>query len=443
MMISCWADTLNRPIWYLSGNTVLAAYWIVPLPRAEYLKSTFYQSAFLTKMLLQPDGKILLTGKTDFLSGQGRALLARLTAQGSLDSSFAGTGFTAIPTTALTETGRTIALRSDGKILLASASTSLNAPAGLKIVQFNKDGSSDPNFGTGGSIYKSSNLSDLLANDLLVQPDGKIVVLYENANNLYYSGNTNFGLGMLRFLANGQTDSSFGIQGQANNAFVDLSLTAPFQMLRQNDGRILVTGIGNQSTYIPRILVARVNTNGVFDTTLAPFIFNTWNAELSYTTPTGFTIYCPSTITRLDSVSYLVGGNIKLEGADGWLTKLVIKDSFPAKNIVLADTLPNGNCSSVQLFWSTTNETGSKEFCGRKKRRQHCFFFHCQHTRQSQHQHPNAIQLHRQRPAAGKKFLQDKPAEHRRLGVIVQHYCTHLGYNLTRHHPAYFVKLYQ
>jgi uncharacterized delta-60 repeat protein len=119
-------------------------------------------------MVLQPDGKIVVAGRTSPESGS----LARLNADGSLDMGFGSGGFVidhrlpGFQALALAPNGRTIGA----------------APGGFQLARYLPDGSPDPSFAGGGIggtaeadqvhfIYGSYGPSAVL-----VQPDGGIVV---------------------------------------------------------------------------------------------------------------------------------------------------------------------------------------------------------------------------------------------------------------------------
>ena len=70
-----------------------------------------YNRGTVYKVLSQPDGKVLITGLFNKINGIARKVIARLNADGSLDTGF-------VPPS-LSGTGLTLALQPDGKILVS------------------------------------------------------------------------------------------------------------------------------------------------------------------------------------------------------------------------------------------------------------------------------------------------------------------------------------
>jgi uncharacterized delta-60 repeat protein len=119
-------------------------------------------------MVLQPDGKIVLAGRTWPESGT----LARLNPDGSLDTSFGASGFV---TDHRLPGFRALALGPDGRIVGA-------AIGGFQLARYLPDGSPDTGFAGGGvggwrdPAEDPFQYSDFGPSAVLVRPDGTIVV---------------------------------------------------------------------------------------------------------------------------------------------------------------------------------------------------------------------------------------------------------------------------
>jgi len=155
-----------------------------------------------TSAVIQSDDKILVAGSLSNSSGLG---VVRYTANGSLDSTF-GTG--GIVTTPNTGPAFGIALQSDGKIVVAATGTT--ASLSLLVLRYNTNGSLDTSFGAGG-IASARPFGGIffgqITGAVAVDTDGRILV----ASNPPL-GDASF---LVRFLTNGQLDSSFGTGGAA------------------------------------------------------------------------------------------------------------------------------------------------------------------------------------------------------------------------------------
>jgi len=88
---------------------------------------------------IQPDGKIIIGGQFTAYNGTTRNRVARLNADGSLDTAFD-------PGSGANNTVLTSALQSDGKIIIGGEFNSLNGTNIRAIARINADGSFDKSF---------------------------------------------------------------------------------------------------------------------------------------------------------------------------------------------------------------------------------------------------------------------------------------------------------
>lgn len=187
---------------------------------------------------IQPNGKILVKGGFATVNGQAREGVARLNADGSLDSfnpAASGFGTSNFPGDFL--------VQPDGKFLLLG-SVGTGSSQRQTVGRFNADGSIDAGF-TMPQIY-----APLLA----LQPDGKIIL---------------GGSRVTRLNANGTIDDSFTSPGFSVNINQAGSVLSAAVM---SNGKILVGGtfaflnltLGGG---IPRSGFARLNTDGSLDST--------------------------------------------------------------------------------------------------------------------------------------------------------------------------------
>jgi uncharacterized delta-60 repeat protein len=117
---------------------------------------------------LQPDGKIVVVGRTHVSND---AVVYRLNPDGSFDTSFDGDGARAIDSGGA-EYGDAVALQPDGKIVVTGRTT-VNADA--VVYRLNPDGSLDASFDGDGARAIDSGGTEF-ANAVALQPDGKVVV---------------------------------------------------------------------------------------------------------------------------------------------------------------------------------------------------------------------------------------------------------------------------
>ncbi len=122
-----------------------------------------------TDVAIQPDGKIVVSGSS-YDSNQGQRLaVVRFNPNGSIDTSFGNTGRFIAPLGVFPEA---VAIQADGKIVAAGNGAS-SVAAGFGIVRLNPNGSLDTSFkGTGIVLTQLQGY----AIDVGIQADGKIVV---------------------------------------------------------------------------------------------------------------------------------------------------------------------------------------------------------------------------------------------------------------------------
>jgi len=209
----------------------------------------FYQA-----LVVQSDGKIIVGGEA-YNSNDSDLALARYNMDGTLDTTFDSDGKVTLSLSTKGEGVRGVAVQTDGKILAVDAHR-LPTSEDAALVRFNADGSLDGSFG-GGIIITNMNINDVW-NDVIVQPDNKIVVS-GGLKGLFGSGVDDFAVA--RFNSDGAPDVTFGTGG----VFKSGLFSAAMQSVLLPDGKIVVAGQAfNGST--PYIAVARITSGGVLDT---------------------------------------------------------------------------------------------------------------------------------------------------------------------------------
>jgi uncharacterized delta-60 repeat protein len=109
---------------------------------------------------IQPDGKILVGGGFSKIGGTNRNGIARLNANGTLDTTFD-------PGTGADGDVLAVALQPDGKVLVGGAFTYFNGMARNRIARLNPSGGLDSSFNPA---------ADAVVAAILLQPDGKILI---------------------------------------------------------------------------------------------------------------------------------------------------------------------------------------------------------------------------------------------------------------------------
>lgn len=208
--------------------------------------------------LLLPDGKILMGGYSS-QNAINQFTIVRLTAAGAIDASFGNAGQAQVNTGVKSEFIHALALTADGKILAAGFTTDADDKKDFALARFTAAGVPDLGFGTDGVVVTDINGRDDEAHSMVVMPDGKILLAG------WEGGATSNTVGMVRYLANGTPDATFGTNGvqffslgSKNEEWVQMGLTATGSVL------ISSTIIAN-SRRTP--VVARLQGNGALDST--------------------------------------------------------------------------------------------------------------------------------------------------------------------------------
>ncbi|MCW5664984.1 MAG: hypothetical protein KIT35_14190 [Piscinibacter sp.] len=214
------------------------------------------------RVLLQPDGKIVLAGIATTLytstTDDSAMGLVRLNADGSLDAGF-GNGGRAVAEFAQLDFGYAAALQADGKLLVAGrVSQDRGDESDVGIARFNPDGTLDAGFGNGGRVIVDLSPNGDEASALALQPDGRILLA------VAYNEAGNFAFGVLRLNADGSRDSGFGSNGFAFRQ-IGPGADTPAALVLQADGRIVVAGSALDSATSYDAIVARFLPDGTPD----------------------------------------------------------------------------------------------------------------------------------------------------------------------------------
>ena len=140
-------------------------------------------SAFVRDVVLQPDGKILVGGQFADFSGGGYSSLVRLTANGAVDTTFAHHIFYtdspfANQPTGIAASSQTLLLQTDGKILVLGAFNEIDGVSYPGVARLSADGSLDTSFVPSGfALAQDPDSGEQLApRAAVIQADGKIII---------------------------------------------------------------------------------------------------------------------------------------------------------------------------------------------------------------------------------------------------------------------------
>jgi uncharacterized delta-60 repeat protein len=230
--------------------------------------ASFGISASGVDTVIQSDNKIVVAGSCQPSTYQ--QCVARYNEDGSLDATFAQQGFLV---NFGVGNGSRVALQSDGKIVVAG---SLRVEGGFPVysiraalARYTPDGVLDSSF-NGGNVTFSAGMGLASPDAMVIQPDGKIVVVGESTPWTSGPFGTPMNQGWVaRYLPNGTPDTSFGNNGVMNIDSPDsvAPQSGVTSVAVQPDGKLLL-GIrrklsGNSVLYT----LQRWNADGSLDPT--------------------------------------------------------------------------------------------------------------------------------------------------------------------------------
>jgi uncharacterized delta-60 repeat protein len=199
---------------------------------------------------VQPDGKIVVAGNTDFQ----RFAVARLNGDGTLDTTFSGDGLATTNFTSGWDGAYAVAIQDNHKIV-AGGSASPGIGSAFALARYLPDGTLDATFGGDGKVKTRFGHLTGTAWDLAIQANGKIVAVGESS--------AGGGFALVRYLGSGSLDQRFSGDGKTITRF-KLGGGARSVAL-QADGRIVVSGTGGD--IFGPFAVARYTDRGRLDDT--------------------------------------------------------------------------------------------------------------------------------------------------------------------------------
>ena len=273
----------------------------------------------------QSDGKMIYVGYFTSYSGVSANRIIRLNTDFSIDDTFVyGTGFTA--------EANALAIQSDGKILVGGNFTQYNGTARNRIVRLNTDGSLDTTFAIGTGFNAS-------VWSIVVQPDNKILV---GGDFTQYSGSSRSKL--VRLNSTGSIDTTFANPSTINNTLYQIAL--------QSDNKVLIGGIFSTVSGMTCGGIARLTTGGTIDNTFQLSGFTTGGGQGVFglaVDPSG-KIICGGSFTTYSGVSR--GGDIARLNTNGtYDTTFNVGSGITGSTRFVLDVIPtNGKYFVTGVF---------------------------------------------------------------------------------------------
>lgn len=215
---------------------------------------------------VQSDGKVISVGYSINSTTREDFSVTRTNPDGSLDVTFSDDGkFTfdldSTRTSARDDYARDVVIQPDGKILIAGETNSNSGGWNIALIRLNYDGSIDRGFGNRGKIITNlpNNRNDF-AKAIVLQPDGKIIVAgYSNRLTTLND------FVLVRYLSDGTLDTNFNGTGIVTTDISTNQNDLAFDAALQSDGKIVVAGYTATASQANNFAVVRYNIDGSLD----------------------------------------------------------------------------------------------------------------------------------------------------------------------------------
>ena len=208
---------------------------------------------------IQSDGKIIIAGNS--YDGSDYAFVtARYQTDGSIDDTFGTDGIVSTPVGSLTNIAYSVVLQNDGKILTAGYSID-GSKDNFTVLRYGNDGTLDDTFGTNGIVITPVGSGNDIVKSVAIQDDGKIIA----AGSSEYGPYNNFAV--VRYNVDGNLDNLFGTNGIVSTS-ISTSINVIKSLAIQSDNKIIAAGYTNLSnSSYDNFSIARYNENGKLDNT--------------------------------------------------------------------------------------------------------------------------------------------------------------------------------
>ncbi len=224
----------------------------------------------VSAIAVQPDGKLVLAGAFNAINGVARNGMARLNPDGTVELTFdAGAGAccsTAVGQAQVAGPISAIAVQPDGQFVIGGSFESVNGTPRKGLARLSANGTLDTTFDPGAGLDSGqAPLPAGVISAIVVQPDGKVLI----GGSFPGVSGVNHG-GIARLEANGSVDASFnpGL-GVMDDQGRPAQVTA---LALLNSGQVLIAGNFSLLDNAPRAGMARLSTVGGLDPAFDPGI---------------------------------------------------------------------------------------------------------------------------------------------------------------------------
>jgi len=195
----------------------------------------------VSRIALQPDGKIVAAGWSEYTDGDREVAVARIVPGAVEDETFGGTDGELTYDFGLNvpdDAGQDLVIQPDGKIDVAAYG---GADHLMALSRLTSDGNLENSLNGQSSAFGDFGGTDT-ASAIALQSNGKMIL----------GGSTTHDMAVMRFQPNGLPDATFGPDGKRTVAFPGGD-SAAFAMALQADGKVVLAGFSGTSAAVVRL----------------------------------------------------------------------------------------------------------------------------------------------------------------------------------------------
>ncbi|MBI4648712.1 MAG: VCBS repeat-containing protein, partial [Bacteroidia bacterium] len=308
-------------------------------------------------MTMQADGKIIMAGNS--APSNTDIELVRYNPDGTLDTTFNGTGKVTTDISGGNDYGDGVAVQTDGKIIIGGYLDN-GTNYDFVLARYNTDGTLDNTFNSDGKVIIDFNNTNEYCEDLIIQPDGKIITVGS-----FHNG-SNYDILIVRFNADGTLDSIFGTNGKVVlplGSGDDRGCAATLQ----SDGKIIVAGASYNGTNNDFAVVRLINTICNNEVTLINENFESYSAN-TFPSAGGWVLQYNgagnSYQVVVDSVAYTGTKSMQVKGQVGWCAEMYIPLSQTPDIIYFEAYAMTTNISGGLAFLNHSEGTWGTTYAG-------------------------------------------------------------------------------
>jgi uncharacterized delta-60 repeat protein len=186
----------------------------------------------------------------------------RARAAGALDLTFGTGGKVVTPIgSGASDEAQDIAIQPDGKIVVVGSTSPIGPVSNILVIRYNPNGTLDTTFDGDGKVITAIGTKRDYGQSVVIQPDGKIVVAGATEGAIHYD------FAIVRYNANGSLDTTFDGDGKVVTSISDRSDFA-YEVALQADGKIVAAGDAENAPSVNDMFaLARYNADGSLDST--------------------------------------------------------------------------------------------------------------------------------------------------------------------------------